>query len=81
MMPGHRFWAPTIESIDPSSCCSYANAVIMCGINNIKKPNVRGPSDIDVIYQIYHTKVAKSVNLIPNVKFSYVLYYQLRVTV
>lgn len=68
MMPGHRFWAPTIESIDPSSCCSYANAVIMCGINNIKKPNVRGPSDIDVIYQIYHTKVAEIRKLNPKCK-------------
>ena len=68
MMPGHRFWAPKIESIVPSMCCSYSNVVIMCGINNIKHHSVNGPSDIDAIYQLYYTKLAEIRKLNPKCK-------------
>ena len=67
-MPGHRFWAPTIESIDPTICCSYNNVVIMCGINNIKKPEIRGPQDIDRIYESCKAKVSEIRLLNPKCK-------------
>ena len=66
LMPGHRFWAPTIESIDPAVCCAYKNVVILCGINNIKKPEVKNPFDLDTIYQSYLSKISKIRELNPN---------------
>ena len=65
LMPGHRFWAPTVETIDPSVCCSYNNVIIMCGINDIKKQNVDYSCNIDNIYNLYQSKVAEIRSLNP----------------
>ncbi len=51
LMPGQRFYAPNIEDINPLDCCSYNNVVVMCGINDLKKNNVRSGQDIHAIYE------------------------------
>ncbi len=40
LMPGQRFWAATIEKINPLDCCAYNNIVVMCGINDLKDERV-----------------------------------------
>lgn len=59
MMPGQRFWAPKVESINPSVCCSYSNVVVMCGINNIKQTDVSSTHNVDAIYRQYYDKIAE----------------------
>ena len=55
--PGHRFWAPTIESIDPLAYTSYRNIVLMVGTNNVKLDNVKSGEHIKDLYKSYKTKV------------------------
>ena len=68
LMPGHRFWAPTIENIDPSVCCTYKNVVVMCGINNIRKQNFNNTHELDKIYHQYQSKIAEIRKLNPKCK-------------
>ena len=68
LMPGHRFWAPTVDSIDPSVCSSYQNVVLMCGINNIKKVGTINPYELDSIYQLYVSKIKEIRHINPKCK-------------
>ena len=47
LMPGQKVWAPVIGDIRPESCVSYSNAVILCGINDLKQPHVTCESDVN----------------------------------
>ena len=46
LMPGQKFWSPRIEDLDPVSCMGYANVVLLCGINDIKQPDVESHKDV-----------------------------------
>ncbi len=45
-MPGRKFWAPHISDIDPQNCSAYSNTVILCGINDIRQPEITCERDI-----------------------------------
>ena len=55
--PGKKFFAPTVENINPHNCVAYNNVVIMCGINNIKVGSVRDQSNIRNIYRLLKAKI------------------------
>ena len=55
--PGKKFFAPTIDQINPHNCVGYNNIVIMCGINNVKLDTVRNQSDICNVYNILKRKI------------------------
>ena len=65
LMPGKKFWAPTIDDIDPTSCLGYSNAVILCGINDIKHSEVTSESDVIGFYQKLKMKVQQIKSLSP----------------
>ena len=56
-MPGQRFWAPKIEDIDPEACLGYSNAVILCGINDLRQPDVTCERDIRNIFNSLSLKI------------------------
>lgn len=56
-LPGKQFYAATIDDIDPYSTCGYSNVVIMCGINDIRKPNIRTPAQLREIYNFLVFKI------------------------
>lgn len=53
--PGVRVWAPTTRSIDPISCTSFRNVILMVGTNDMK--NKLNDSQIRDVYKEYKTKV------------------------
>ena len=55
--PGKKFFAPTIDKINPHDCIGYSNVVVMCGINNIKVTTVRNQTDIRTIYNVFKSKI------------------------
>ena len=55
--PGVRIWSPTIEKIDPLSCTSFKNVVLMVGTNDLKMENVTD-EQIHSLYKNYKTKVS-----------------------
>ena len=65
LMPGHQFWAPVIDDIDPSVTLGYSNVVLMVGINNIKKPDVKCANDVADCYANFRTKVEQIRQLNP----------------
>jgi len=70
LMPGRKFWSPRIDDIDPKSCMGYANVVLLCGINDVKQPDVKSQSDIVDIYQKLKLKVKQIQKLSPNTTVS-----------
>ena len=56
--PGVRLWAAKVEDIDPLSCVSYRNVVIMEGTNNLKMDKM-DDNGIRDLYALYKTKVAQ----------------------
>ena len=40
LMPGKQVYKPVLDDIDPTVACAYQNVVVMCGINDVKKPEV-----------------------------------------
>ena len=40
LMPGQQVYIPLLGDIDPTVACAYQNVVVMCGINDVKKPEV-----------------------------------------
>jgi alkylated DNA repair dioxygenase AlkB len=54
--PGQRFWAPTIEKVDPLCCTSYKNVVIMVGTNDLKHRIT--DDQITELYKNYKTKIS-----------------------
>lgn len=65
-MPGKNFWTPTIEEINPYVTCGYKNVVIMCGINDIKKPFVKSQRDIFAIFSLLEFRIEQIQQLNPN---------------
>ncbi len=59
LMPGQKSWAPTIDHIRPQDCISYRNVVILCGINDVKGPQVNSESDIRYISNSLINKIAQ----------------------
>jgi len=40
LMPGKQVYSPLLGDIDPTVACAYQNVVVMCGINDVRKPEV-----------------------------------------
>ena len=55
--PGLRFWAPTIDSLNPLAYTSYRNVVIMVGTNDLKLDSVQSHDNIKDLYSKYKTKI------------------------
>lgn len=51
--PGCKDFAPTVDKLIPQRCASFRNTVIMCGTNDLKKPD----ADALEIYKVYKGKV------------------------
>ena len=56
-LPGRQVYAPTISHIDPSEACGYKNVVILCGINDLKKEEVKNLADINSLFSLYVNKI------------------------
>ena len=50
LMPGKQVYTPLIENIDPRTSCAYQHIVVMCGINDVRQPDVIGPDAVESIY-------------------------------
>ncbi len=55
--PGVRLWAPTIDEVDPLSCTSFKNVVIMVGTNDLKVDKTTD-EQIRELYKNYKTKIS-----------------------
>ena len=56
-LPGKNFWTPVIDEINPFVTCGYKNVVIMCGINDVRKPSVKSQRDIFNIFSLLEYKI------------------------
>ena len=65
LMPGQKFWSPRIEHLDPVSCMGYANVVLLCGINDIKQPDVESHKDVAGCYNKLKLKIKQIKCLSP----------------
>ena len=65
LMPGRKFWAPRIHDITPQDCIAYTNAVILCGINDLKLSSVRSEHDIKNLCDSLIIKVKQIKQLNP----------------
>ena len=65
-MPGRKFWSPRIEDIDPVSCMGYANVVLLCGINDVRQPDVVAESDVAGCYNKLKLKIKQIKHLSPS---------------
>ena len=65
LMPGRKFWAPRIQNIDPEHCSSYSNAVILCGINDLKQPEISSEHDIGTLCESLIVKIKQIKQLNP----------------
>ena len=66
LMPGQKFWSPRIEDINPEACMGYANVVLLCGINDVRRPDVNNDSDIVNYYHKLKLKVKQIEKLSPS---------------
>ena len=56
--PGLKDWAAHVDDIDPKKSRSYKNVVVMCGTNNLKKPNMENEDEeILTTYRCYKGKL------------------------
>ena len=65
LMPGQRFWAPKIKDIDPKNCMGYSNVVIMCGINDVKSPDVQCEQRVAELYCNLKSKIKQIRKISP----------------
>ena len=65
LMPGQKFWSPRIEDLDPVSCMGYANVVLLCGINDIRQPEVGSDNDVAGCYNKLKLKINQIKHLSP----------------
>ena len=72
LMPGRKFWSPRIEDINPVSCMGYANVVLLCGINDIKQPDVANKNDVAGCYYKLKLKINQIKCLSPSTKAVFV---------
>lgn len=56
-MPGKREAAFLIAELDPMKCLGYNNIVVSCGLNDIRKQDVRTEEQIRSIYIDFKTKI------------------------
>ena len=66
LMPGRKFWSPRIEDLDPVSCMGYANVVLLCGINDVRQPDVVNEHDIAGCYNKLKLKIKQIKYLSPS---------------
>ncbi|XP_063677707.1 uncharacterized protein LOC134813758 [Bolinopsis microptera] len=45
-LPGKQYFAPVVGDINPIVSCGYRNVLLMCGINDIRKPEIKNTADI-----------------------------------
>jgi lysophospholipase L1-like esterase len=64
-MPGQKLWAPTVDDIDPTSCMGYSNVVLLCGINDIRQPEISSESEVIGVYQKLKMKIKQIKSLSP----------------
>ena len=72
LMPGRKFWSPRIDDIDPVSCMGYANVVLLCGINDIRQPDVEIENDVAGCYNKLKLKIKQIQCLSPSTKAVFV---------
>ncbi|KAL5264608.1 hypothetical protein ACHWQZ_G005631 [Mnemiopsis leidyi] len=72
LMPGRKFWSPRIEDINPVSCMGHANVVLLCGINDIKQPDVANKNDVAGCYYKLKLKINQIKCLSPSTKAVFV---------
>ncbi len=56
-MPGHREAVFTVDDLDASKCLGYSNIVVHCGVNDIRKPDVKTDDDVREIYVKFKSKI------------------------
>ena len=62
-MPGKKLFQPHIKDLNPEDAISYQNVVVMCGINDIRQPNVTCEADVRNIF----CKLKNKIKLIQHV--------------
>ena len=72
LMPGRKFWAPRIKDVDPVSCMGYSNVVLLCGINDVRQPDVESDSDVAKCYAELKLKVKQIQLLSPSTRAVFV---------
>lgn len=66
--PGKRAKANTVSAIDPRQCIGYSNAVLVCGTNDLRPENLRGPEAIHQLVDILHMKIQQIKKICPKIK-------------
>ena len=56
-MPGERKEAYTVQELDPMKCLGFNNIVVNCGLNDIRKPNIKTHEQVKSIYVDFKTKI------------------------
>ena len=64
-LPGKNFFTPVIDNIDPFLTCGYKNVVILCGINDVRKPSVKSQRDVYAIYSLLEYKIEQIQEINP----------------
>ena len=72
LMPGRKFWAPRIKDVDPVSCMGYSNVVLLCGINDVRHPDVESENDVAECYAELKRKVKQIQLLSPSTRAVFV---------
>ena len=67
-IPGRHVRAIHIGDIDPVDCCGYKNVFLHCGINNVKRHNVRGSNDVFSCFELLRSKIDIIQKLCPKSK-------------
>ena len=57
--PGRQFPTPLVADINPYNTCGYSNVVLMSAINNLKSENIKNPSHVRGIYNLFVKKIEK----------------------
>ena len=55
--PGDQVFAAVVKDIDPLSCTSYSNVVLMVGTNDLRNRDIVSRDDIQNIYKTYKRKI------------------------
>ena len=56
-LPGHREAAFVVDELDASKCLGFNNIVVHCGVNDIRKPDVKSEDDVREIYTRFKSKI------------------------
>ena len=68
-LPGKRVKAGHVKDIRPTDCMSYANVVILCGINDLREGRYTKTGDIDVnkTFSIFKDKISEICRIKKNI--------------